>query len=238
MSKALYLKIIGIVELVVSSIGIIFFLVYVIGITAEASWAVANFGPDGVTGFVIALCWVLFFVYAFFAPSIGILFLTVASHEDSGAGRVVVRSSSSISTNYSSKISELQNRVNTLERKVIALQQSSTTKGEPKSEDPLADFSEEDKERLKKQMLEEMIDKKEVKVEPVDKPVVTGKDKDDYALDERVVFNQDFSTNGIDIKKGDTGIIDNRLLSSGGRIYVVILDKTKDTVKVSGVYFE
>ena len=68
--------------------------------------------------------------------------------------------------------------------------------------------------------------------------VVTGKDKDDYALDERVVFNQDFSTNGIDIKKGDTGIIDNRLLSSGGRIYVVILDKTKDTVKVSGVYFE
>lgn len=238
MSKALYLKIIGIVELVVSSIGIIFFLVYVIGITAEASWAVANFGPDGVTGFVIALCWVLFFVYAFFAPSIGILFLTVASHEDSGAGRVVVHTSSSISTNYLNRISNLENKVKALERKVIVLEQTSTVDEEPKAKDPLEEFSEEEKEKLKKQMLDEMIEKKEVEVKPVDKPVVTGKNQDDYALDDRIAFNQDFSINGIDIKKGDTGVIDNRLLTRDGRTYVVILDKNQKTIKISGMYFD
>ncbi len=236
MSRALYLKIVGIVELIISIIGIIFLLIYVIGITAEASWAVANFGPDGVTGFWIAMIWILFFIYAFFAPSIGVLFLTVAKHEEGGS--TVVHTKTTVPPSYSNKMSALDNRIYSLERKIALMQQSSQTAETQKPNDPLENFSKKDKERLKKEMLEGMIEKTNKSSEIDTTSIARGKDKDEYALEDRIAFNQNFTVNNIEIKKGDTGIIDNRLLTTGGRIYVVILDKTKESVKVSGVYFE
>ena len=236
MSRALYLKIVGIAELIISIIGIIFLLIYVIGITAEASWAVANFGPDGVTGFWIAMIWILFFIYAFFAPSIGVLFLTVAKHEEDGP--TVVHTKTAVPPSYSNKMSALDNRIYSLERKIALMQQSSQTAETQKPNDPLENFSKEDKERLKKEMLEGMIEKTNKSSEIDTASIARGKNKDEYALEDRIAFNQDFTVNNIEIKKGDTGIIDNRLLTTSGRIYVVILDKTKESVKVSGVYFE
>lgn len=85
MTKAKYLRIVGIVEIVFSIITIIVYFIYAVAGSVGATWAISAFGANGaaLTAITIVLIWVAFFVLAFFTPAIGILFLTVADLADS-----------------------------------------------------------------------------------------------------------------------------------------------------------
>ena len=53
-----------------------------------------------------------------------------------------------------------------------------------------------------------------------------------YNLDDKICFKETVVVGNIQVNKGDTGVIDNRMYTSGGRIYIVILDKNKKKLNV------
>ena len=223
MTKSLYLKIIGITELVFSGIGMIVGLIYVIAITAQASWVTAQIGITALNGFALFLIWLAYLVYCFYAPAVGILFLVVARHEEEGP--VVVHSSPARTSEHVKRIAKLEEEVKNLRRKLVYM-------------DSVNEVSKQQQEVIKDDSPSEPKEE-QVQEEPAKKSeIAKNKDKDSYALDDRVQFNQDVMVNGVQVNKGDTGIIDNRMYTSGGRVYIVVLDKNKESVKVSGLYFE
>ena len=77
MNKGSYLSVVGVLELIASIISIVVLFVSLIITTAQG---VPLISLNVSIGWAIFFNWLLFVVYCFFAPAVGVLFLTVGSH--------------------------------------------------------------------------------------------------------------------------------------------------------------
>ena len=229
MSKGKYLKVVGVVEMIAAIILIIAGFVIMVGISTSAAWALNSIGSvDGygqivpIVGGTLFLYWLGYLITCFFAPAVGILFFTVADLVDEP--RAAAIGHPKISTYNYDKIKRLEDEITQLKNKVEYLsscvQTDETVELKETQPDPVE--------------VEETI---EEQTDTTDE-VTTHKNKDDYKLDERIRINSDVEINGQLIKKGSTGVIDNTLITSGGKKYVVIIDETKRTIIIDGSYFE
>ena len=62
--------------------------------------------------------------------------------------------------------------------------------------------------------------------------------KKSYKLDSKVQFNDDYTIDGVQVKKGQTGVIVDILVSFAGRQYAVALDDSEEKVLAREDYFE
>ena len=221
MNNRKYFKVVGEIELFFSIAGIIFGFVLMISISVEAGWALKILGSMNGTGYsaplvgwALAWSWIFFILGSFLAPALGLLFIAV--------GEMLERNAKA-----DSEIQELKAKLSKCE--------SNNEESEPKEQ--TVKSSEEKGNNPAEQAI--------IKEKAVNKPskkkgdnLVVGKDKNNYEINDHICFKEDCEFNDLIIKKGSTGVIDNRLLSYGGTRYMVILDDTKETVQVSGEYFE
>ncbi len=215
MNKSRYLIGIGVIELIFTTIGLIYLFVQVVGVTAKASWSV--FGM--LNGFAVFLLWVTFFFCVLMGPSTGILFITVGkmceySPEGPTASDRTIKYHGSEITLLKEDIRKLNRRLSYLEEQERNVEESSKVQEE-------VPFEEKNDEVLNQ---EEKIETKK-------------RDKFSYSLEEEIEFNDDYVINGVMIKKGTKGIIDNKLTTSHGILYVVIINGGKKTVSVSSDCF-
>lgn len=234
MSKAKYLRIVGWVELVAALIGIIVGVVYMIGISVESEWALAMAGlaetaKSTKSAFRLAVffSWLLFIFGAFLAPGLGILFLTVANMcDDDIDSEAYYRAAygRNNKTGETTRIEKLESKIKYLEAKVKSLDSTSTQKTEEAEE--------------KKELDVTMSEEKVLKNEKKKSDVFKSEKKKEYAIGDKVKIIADIDKDGQTIKKGAKGVIDNRLMSTSGMIYVVILDGSGKSVKLSIKDFE
>ena len=236
MDKQKYFKFVGNLLLFFSCLGIIFDLVFMISLTANAVWALQIIGyadSNGniirhVNGFMLFLLWIVFVVSSIVDPSTGLLFITVSELLDGDP----------LSESNSTKIRRCNERIAKLE-KILEDNGLSATEDKEESKEETELKKEEVKPEISEveQKLEEPVKEELIENDvAVNDGIVRGKSI--YEINDRIIFDEDVEVDGIRIKKGSTGVIENASVSYGGRKYDVVLDGTGKKVTVVGRYFE
>lgn len=226
MRRKAYFFVIGIIELIIFGLIFGYCLIVILGLSFDAQWALriakmtdgsynyydhkTTFAPL-LTSDKFAL-WVAFFVFSLFGPAFGLVLITVSNlMEDNN---IDISTFSYSGARIEREIEELQKQIDSLNQQL--------------KQGPDLVFQE-----------ETIVEEGNVKpISNDNNQVVEKKDKNSYQLGERIQLNCDFEFEGTIIKKGSTGVIDNWLLSSLGKTYVVILDDDKKEIHIRGEYFE
>ena len=224
MRRKVYFFAIGIIELIIFGLVFAYWLIVILGLSFDAQWALkiakltegsytyynnqTRFAPL-LTSDKFAL-WVAFFIFSLFGPAFGLLCVTVSKLIDDD-------SPNTTTFDYSAaRINKLEKEIDQLQKQIGALEH------QIKGPEPVFD--------------ETPVTNEEP--ENSDVHSIVRKDKNSYQLGDKVQLNSDFEFEGEIIKKGSTGVIDNWLLSSLGKTYVVILDGSKKEIHIRGEYFE
>ena len=224
MTKAKYLRIVGYIELISSLIAVIVGLIYMIALSMGVEWALEAAGAGGsagaraVTGFALFLGWVLFFGACFFAPAVGVLFLSVADLLDEK--RIT---SNDVSSIVDSRLDGIYKRIKKVEQNI------EPQKKDSKKEEAIVAATVEPDNKSEGSPAEE-----------VDKVVNNSSDdqRRTFTIDTVVKFKEDMLVDGVQIKQGETGVIVDILRGFAGRQYAVILGESKERVLVREDCFE
>lgn len=225
MDKGKYLRIVGCFELIASVIGIIFGFVLMIGISTKAAWALQMVGSvDGngriisYTGFQLFITWLMYIAGCFFAPAVGILFLSV--------GDLIEQNS--YFSNSKSK---------TMEEKASQNAQGNNLQ----AKNAECDLSELDSNKIHEPLEQECSNEQNAINDPASS--ITKNHAEDYRSDvskktiydinDRIIFNREMEIDGVKIQKGMVGIVDNVFVGYGGRRYLVILEDSGVSVTIS-----
>ena len=126
MNKKGYLHAIGVIEIIFATVGIIFGLIVMIGVTAGTSRIFPSNAVESTLQLFVY--WMIFLGYAFFAPALGVLFLTVSDLIDKEPESC--ENLSKITISHDNKIKELNSRIEILSEKINILSNYSDSKEE------------------------------------------------------------------------------------------------------------
>lgn len=90
---------------------------------------------------------------------------------------------------------------------------------------------------IQKMKLESQKQEKE-SIEDVKKTTMSTISNNEFHLDDRILMTKDIIYKNKTIKQGTKGVIDNRLSSISGVLYIIKLDDGKTTIQVSDDCFE
>ena len=221
MTRAKYLRIIGYIELISSIVGIVVGFIYMIALSMGVAWALDVAGVPAVSGPLIFISWVAFLAACFFAPAVGVLFLSVADLLDQEPS---ITTDPDVTSAYvDSKIRRVHEKMSLIERDVEILKNP---------------HNEAVNEAIDNDNTDNKEDNAIVEEKAVADEASSENKKKSYKLDTKVQFNDDYLIDGTQVKKGQTGTIVDILVSFAGRQYVVALDGSEDRVLAREGHFE